>query len=88
MPNDKPTHTIRLGAIKAAIWKNETEKGVRYNTTFVRLYREDEEWRSAGSFGRDDLLVVQKVADLAYSWIHAQGQEEDEPETAERVNRK
>ncbi len=29
----KPIHEIRLGRIKAAIWENEAENGVRYNVT-------------------------------------------------------
>lgn len=80
MPKDKPVHEVRYGAIKAAVWKNDTEKGVRYNTTFSRLYRDDDEWKQTESFGRDDLLLVAKVADQAHSWIHAQthGQEERE----------
>jgi hypothetical protein len=78
MPKDKPAHEVRLGSIKAAIWKNDTEKGVRYNTTFTRLYRDGDEWQSTDSFGRDDLLTLGKVADQAHSWIHGQGQEEHE----------
>ena len=76
MPNEKPAHEVRLGAIKATIWKNDTGNGARYNTTFARLYRDETEWKSTGSFGRDDLLVVGKVADLAHSWICEQHQEE------------
>lgn len=80
MPKDKPAHEVRLGAIKAAIWKNDTEKGVRYNTTFTRLYRDEEEWKHTDSFGRDDLLVLAKVADQVHSWIHAQAQVQEERE--------
>ena len=80
MPKDKPVHEVRLGAIKAAIWRNDTEKGVRYNTTFTRLYRDGEEWKHTDSFGRDDLLVLGKVADETHSWIHAQSQGQDERE--------
>ena len=65
-----------MGAIKAAIWKNDTQSGVRYNVTFSRLYKDGDEWKSTDSFGRDDLLVLAKVADHAHSWIFAQGQEE------------
>lgn len=78
MPKDKPVHEVRLGAIKAAIWKNDTEKGVRYNTTFSRLYKDGEEWKNTDSFGRDDLLVLAKVSDQAHTWIHEQAQEEQE----------
>ena len=78
MAKDKPIHEVRLGSIKAAVWKNDTEKGVRYNTTFSRIYRDGDEWKCTDSFGRDDLLVLAKVSDLAHSWIHEQGQEEHE----------
>jgi hypothetical protein len=78
MPNkQKPVHEVRLGAIKAAVWKNDTQNGVRYNTTFSRLYKDEDEWKTTDSFGRDDLLVLAKVADRAHSWIHEQSQEED-----------
>ena len=75
-PRNQPVHEVRLGGIKAAIWQNQTEAGVRYNVTFERLYHQEGEWRSTSSFGRDDLLLLGKVADLAHSWII-------EPEAAE-----
>jgi hypothetical protein len=37
MPKDKPIHELRLGAVKAAIWKNNTDSGIRFNVTFSRL---------------------------------------------------
>ncbi|HRZ56529.1 MAG TPA: hypothetical protein P5525_13860 [Candidatus Paceibacterota bacterium] len=66
---DKPVQEVRIGAIKAAIWKNDTDTGVRYNVTFARLYKDGDDWRSTESFGRDDLLLLGKVADNAHSWI-------------------
>ena len=74
---DKPVHQIRLASIKAAIWKNDTESGVRYNTTFSRLYKDGEEWKLTDSFGRDDLLLVGKVADQVHTWICDQGKEKE-----------
>ena len=76
MPKPKPAHEVRLGSVKAAIWKNDTDNGVRYKTTFSRLYKDGEEWKNTDSFGRDDLLVLAKLADQAHSWIHEQSQEE------------
>lgn len=69
----KPTHEIRLGRIKAAIWANETKQGVRYNVTICRLYKDENEdaWKNSSSFGRDDLLLASKVLDRAHSWILA-----------------
>ncbi len=78
MQRDKPIHDIRMGAIKVAIWRNETQNGVRYNTTFCRIYRDGNEWKTTESYGRDDLLVLAKVADQAHTWICAQSQEDRE----------
>ncbi len=79
MQKEKPIHEVRLGSIKAAIWKNETPGGgVRYSTHFSRIYRDEKEkeWKRTESFGRDDLLVVAKVADQAHTWIHGQTRDE------------
>jgi hypothetical protein len=72
----QPIHEVRLGYIKAAVWKNETEAGVRYNVTFSRLYKDGDQWGSTESFGRDDLLLLAKVSDQTHSWICAQNREE------------
>lgn len=73
MTNDqgktRPAAEVRLGNIRAAIWQNEGENGAWFNVTFERTYREGEEYHSAQSFGRDDLLTLAKVADLANSRI-------------------
>jgi hypothetical protein len=60
-PDNKPAHEVRLGAIKAAIWQNSTDSGVRYNVTFERLYNQEGEWRSTNSFGRDDSCCWAKL---------------------------
>ncbi|HOW64848.1 MAG TPA: hypothetical protein P5186_18270 [Candidatus Paceibacterota bacterium] len=72
----KPIHEVRLGFVKAAVWKNQTEAGARYNATFSRLYKDGDQWGSTESFGRDDLLLLAKVADQTHSWICAQNQED------------
>ena len=61
MSKNKPVHEIRLGRIRAAVWQNETEAGVRRSVTFTRLYKDGEQWKSASSFGADDLLVLAAV---------------------------
>ena len=65
----KPIHTIRIGAVKAAIWENETKTGLMLNVTFTRSYKDGEQWKNSESFGRDDLLSLAKCADLAHTWI-------------------
>ena len=90
LPNlkTKPIHEVRLGQIKAAVWRNETEAGVRFNATFSRLYKDGDQWKSTESFGRDDLLLLGKVADQTHSWICSQAQEnEDKGSSAARQGR-
>jgi hypothetical protein len=66
----QPVEEVRIGSIKAAIWRNEGESGPRFNVTLQRLYRTEEgKWQSTGSFGRDDLLVLEKVADAAHTRV-------------------
>ena len=64
-----PVHEVRLGAIKATIWENETSVGTRHNVTVARLYKDGDEWKQTESFGRDDLLLLAKVLDQAHSWL-------------------
>lgn len=75
---DRPVHEIRLGRIKAAIWRNDTEVGVRYGVTLSRIYKTENGWESSSSFGRDDLPLVAKVADLAHTWVYQQNDRNDE----------
>lgn len=69
MANAKPVHEIRLRSVKAAIWENETANGKRYSVTVSPLYKDGDEWRRSDSFGRDDLPLLVKVADLTHTWI-------------------
>ena len=69
--NQKPVHEIRLGTIRAAIWKNDANGYTRHNITLSRGYRDGEQWKDTQSFGRDDLPRVIKCIDAAYDWIFA-----------------
>ncbi len=69
---NKPAHEVRLGGVKATIWANKTDAGVRYNVNVCRIYKDGDEWKQTESFGRDDLLLLGKVIDLAHSWIFEQ----------------
>ncbi len=84
----QPVDHVRIGAISAAIWENQTENGVRHGVTIERLYRDAEsgKWKSSSTFNRDDLLVLAKVADLAHTRVHelqaksrTQGRDDTEP---------
>lgn len=91
MPNDRPVHELRLGKCKAAVWANPTEQGTRYNVTFSRIYKQDDRWESTGSFGRDDLPLIAKLADQAHTWIYeklANDREESTQDDSRRTDRR
>lgn len=71
----QPIHEVRIGTIKAAIWRSETEAGTRHNVTFSRIYREDDRWHSSESFGINDLLVLAKIANIAHSWLFSKSED-------------
>ncbi len=65
-----PLRTLRLGRIKAAVWENTTEQRAFYNVTFARTYMDgDKKFRDTDSFGRDDLLLLAKLADQAHTFV-------------------
>ncbi len=85
MANQRPTATVRIGAVKAAIWENRKEgERTRYNVTLSKRYRDAEgQWKTTHSFGRNDLIVIAKVADQAHSRIVELEQSEGSSEQEE-----
>lgn len=69
-----PVHEVRIGLIKACVWQNKRTIGDQYNVTIVRLYKNGDVWKESAIFGRNDLLVVAKVADMAHTWIALRNQ--------------
>lgn len=83
----KPVHEVKLGGVRAAVWANQNGDGPAwFNVTITRLYKDAQgNWKDSASFGRDDLLLVAKVADMAHTWVCERlhgGQERPEPEAA------
>ncbi len=66
----RPVHEVRLGRIKATIWENDTRDGIRHNVSLSRIYKDGNQWKDSASFGRDDLPLVMKVADMAHTWVY------------------
>jgi len=83
-----PVKTLRLGRIKAAVWENNSDQRAFFNVTFARTYMDaDKKFRDTDSFGRDDLLLLAKLADQAHTFIceEAAGQKTEEfPEPGRR----
>ncbi len=69
-PGPAPIKTLRLGRLKAAVWENAGEQRAFYNVSFTRTYLDSEKkFRDSDSFGRDDLLLLAKLADQAHTFI-------------------
>lgn len=81
-PKTQPIHKVRVGATTASIWLNEGEENGRpfYNTTIVRVYKNDqEEYVETNSFLDSQLLELAAAAQIAHAWI-IQRQAEDRAE--------
>ena len=81
--NGNRPEKVRVGVISGSIWRNELtnrqgETFVRHNVTFTRGYRSNGQWFDTGSFGRDDLLTLALVVNMAHSRIHELEREEKE----------
>lgn len=64
----KPVETLRDGAIKAAIWRNEREDGKPFfGVTFSRSYKTAKgEYKDTNSFSGRELLSLARLAEKAY----------------------
>lgn len=61
-----PVAEVALGALRIAIWGNDTKNGVRYSGTVNRTYRDDNgEWQRSGSFDRDAFALLAVAAQEA-----------------------
>ena len=86
--NGRPVAEIRVGRIIAAIWQNTpTDEGVFYSVHITRLFRRGLNWDRTPAFGRDDLLTVAKVADLANTRIYELQNAIEVPQPAGRRRR-
>ena len=70
--NNQPAATLRYGRIKATIWRNVSEKGPFFSTTFSRSFKDQSgAWRNGTSFGLNDLEALHIVAHEAKEWMAA-----------------
>lgn len=64
-----PVARVSFGGVQASIWANHSDNGDFHTVTFTRRYQENGEWKSSNSYSATDLLVLQKVSDLAVNKI-------------------
>ena len=67
---NKPSITLRDGAIKATIWKNTGENGVFFSVTFSRTFTNgDGNPQDTDGFTGTQLLKLSRIATKAYDCI-------------------
>lgn len=65
--NNKPVETLRDGAIKATIWRNESENGPFYGVTYSRTYTDGNgNPNDTDSFSGGAVLKQARLAHKAY----------------------
>lgn len=79
MSANRPVQEFRVGSIKATIWANPTDQGVRHNVTLARIYKTEEGWKTAEHFRRDDIPLLIKVLVRAHDWMYADNDPIDTP---------
>lgn len=66
-PN-RPADVLRDGALKASIWRNESDKGPFFSTVLAKTYEDrNGNLRDTHSFSGTDLLRVSELARQAYT---------------------
>lgn len=69
----KPAHECRVGRIKGTVWANESKDGKWFSVTITRSYLDgNKQWKSAATFGFQDLLTVAEVSRLCWLFIAQQ----------------
>lgn len=70
LSTNKPIQTLRDGSLKASIWGNRNENGVRYSVDLVRSYTDEAgSWHDSRSFSNGELLRGARLLQLAYDRV-------------------
>lgn len=76
---NRPVDEILHGRLKSSIWRNETERGARYDATFSKVYKDREgRWQEKRTFGSDDLLGLGHLSTKTFDRVGEMKREEKE----------
>jgi hypothetical protein len=71
-----PAKVFRARGVKVAVFENLTETDGRevkfYKITVQKIYKEDAEFKTTNSLGRDDLPVARHLMQQAWVWVMEQ----------------
>lgn len=76
---NKPIHEIRIGRMKASVWKTDGKYGPKLSVKAPvisyqlpedkRENKKDDGWRESVFFDREDTLIAQQVLQRAFEFI-------------------
>lgn len=70
-PKNPPVETLREGPLKAALWRNESERGAYHSVTLARTYKDrDGQIQDTSSFRAKDMLGLSELARRAHHHTH------------------
>lgn len=80
MTKQRPTDTLRDGALKATIWRRQTDDGAFYSVNLTRTYTDaDGAYQHSDSFSGAELLRIARLASRAYDRVIALRHDERDP---------
>lgn len=70
-PKNPPVETLREGPLKAALWRNESERGAYHSVTLARTYKDREgQLQETSSFRAKDMLGLSELTRRAHYHTH------------------
>jgi hypothetical protein len=79
--SNKPAKTFREGAIGLSVWERQGKKGVFYDFTVSRSYKNGEKGSAyASTFRADNAEAVIRVVSEAAAWIRGRGEQDVQPD--------
>lgn len=68
---NRPAETLREGPLKAALWRNESDRGAYHSVTLSRTYKDQEgQLQDTSSFRAKDMLGLSELARRAHHHTH------------------
>lgn len=69
-PTNGPIDSLRDGSLKASIWGNRNENGVRYSVDLTRSYTDEQGvWHDSRSLSNGELLRGARLLERAYDRV-------------------
>ena len=70
---NKPFQTLRDGAVKVSIWKNDGEQGPFFTADLTKSYKDGQgRWQDTRSLSETDILKAAHLLGNAYELIKAE----------------